>query len=117
MAMQLVAYEIRMAWLEAGQRMPEPPWDRPWAESAAVEGMLGHLERVLRRVRFLDARDSGQVMMRMRRLFFRTRLDEVEVNILRGLCSAVERRTPEPPGAGAGVGDGAGDGRAGPGQS
>lgn len=95
MAMQLVAYEIRMAWLEAGARMPEPPWDRPWAETASVEGMLGHLERVLRRVGFLDARDSGQVMMRMRRLFFRTRLDEIEVNILRGLCSSVERRVPE----------------------
>ncbi|MDZ7824752.1 MAG: RNA methyltransferase [Gammaproteobacteria bacterium] len=91
MAMQLVAYEVRMAWLDAGERLPEPPWDRPWADSAAVEGMLAHLDSVLEATGFLDLRDPGLVPMRLRRLFFRTRLDQVEVNILRGLCGRIER--------------------------
>lgn len=106
MAMQLVAYELRQAWLDQSGGLPEQAWDRPWAESAAVEGMLEHLERTFNLVGFLDHRESGQVMMRMRRLFFRTRLDQVEVNILRGLLTRVEqvaagsgagnRKPPEP---------------------
>ena len=94
MAVQLVAYELRMAWLDAGARPPEPPWDRPWAESAAVERLLEHLERLLRASGFLDEREPGTVLLRLRRLFFRTRLDQVEVNILRGFLSALERRLP-----------------------
>jgi tRNA C32,U32 (ribose-2'-O)-methylase TrmJ len=97
MAVQLVAYELRMGWLDAGARPPEPPWDRPWAESAAVERLLEHLERLLGESGFLDEREPGTVLLRLRRLFFRTRLDQVEVNILRGFLSALERRlsTPE----------------------
>ncbi|MEE4302415.1 MAG: RNA methyltransferase [Pseudomonadales bacterium] len=94
MAMQLVAWELRSAWLEHGGRLPEPPWDRPWAESAAVEGMIEHLSDALDRTGFTDGRDAGQVMLRLRRLFFRTRLDQVEVNILRGLCTRIERLVP-----------------------
>ncbi|HSG87622.1 MAG TPA: RNA methyltransferase [Pseudomonadales bacterium] len=90
MAMQLVAYEVRMAWLEAGSRLPEPPWDRPWAESAQVEGMLEHLNGVLDEIGFLDRGDPGHVPHRLRRLFFRTRLDQVEINILRGVLGRVQ---------------------------
>ncbi|MEE4360767.1 MAG: RNA methyltransferase [Pseudomonadales bacterium] len=92
MAMQIVAYELRMAWLDAGARPPEPPWDRPWAQSAAVEHLLAHFERLLAATGFLDGREPGQVLLRLRRLFFRTRLDQVEVNILRGFLAGVERR-------------------------
>lgn len=112
MAMQLVAYELRMAWLDAGDRLPEPPWDRPWAESAQVEGMLGHLDALLDDIGFLDRRDPGHVPLRLRRLFFRTRLDQVEINILRGLfgrmqyllglqtASAKDATDPQPPDGG-----------------
>ncbi|TVS19049.1 MAG: RNA methyltransferase [Gammaproteobacteria bacterium] len=92
MAMQIVAYEIRQSWLDAGARPPEPAWDRPWAEAAAVEGLLEHLSEVLDQVNYYDRREPGQVMLRMRRLFFRTRLDQVEINILRGLLTNVQKR-------------------------
>lgn len=90
MAMQLVAYEVRMAWLEAGDRLAEPPWDRPWADSASVEGMLAHLDGLLDDIAFMDRRDPGHVPLRLRRLFFRTRLDQVEINILRGVFGRVQ---------------------------
>ena len=99
MAMQLVAWELRSAWLEAGARLPEPPWDRPWADAGAVEGLIEHLEATFALTGFTDRRDAGQVLLRMRRLFFRTRLDQVEINILRGLCTRIERLLG--PGAGA----------------
>ncbi len=92
MAMQIVAYEIRQAWLDAGARPPEPAWDRPWADAAAVEGLLEHLSEVLDQINYYDRREPGQVMLRMRRLFFRTRLDQVEINILRGLLTNVQKR-------------------------
>lgn len=96
MAMQIVAYEIRQSWLDAGGLMPEPDWDKPWADTRAVEGMLEHLSDVLDLLQFYDQREPGQVMLRMRRLFFRTRLDQVEVNILRGLLTNMERRAGQP---------------------
>ncbi len=96
MAMQIVAYEIRQTWLDAGARMPEAAWDRPWANAAAVEGLLEHLSEVLDLVQFYDRREPGQVMLRLRRLFFRTRLDQVEVNILRGLLTNMQRKVGTP---------------------
>ena len=92
MALQLVAYEVRMAWLLGEATATEPPWDRPWAESGAVEGMIEHFAEALDAVGFTDQRDPAQVLLRLRRLFFRTRLDVVEVNILRGFFSALQRR-------------------------
>ena len=90
MAVQLVAYELRMAWLE-GARPPEPPWDRPWASSEALEHFMEHLDRMVDHSGFLADREPGQVRLRLRRLFFRTRLDQVEVNILRGVFTGLER--------------------------
>jgi tRNA (cytidine32/uridine32-2'-O)-methyltransferase len=40
---------------------------------------------------FLADREPGQVRLRLRRLFFRTRLDQVEVNMLRGIFTGLER--------------------------
>lgn len=96
MAVQIVAYEIRQAWLDAGARMPEQAWDRPWAETEAVEKLLEHLSEVLDMLQYYDRREPGQVMLRLRRLFFRTRLDQVEINILRGLLTNIERRAGRP---------------------
>lgn len=90
MAVQLVAYELRMAWL-AGVRPPEPPWDRPWASSKALEHFMTHLDRMVDHSGFLADREPGQVRLRLRRLFFRTRLDQVEVNMLRGIFTGLER--------------------------
>jgi len=92
MAVQLVAYEVRMAWLEQADTPPPQRWDRPWARASDVEGFLAHLDSVLEEVGFYDDREPPHVMRRMRRLFFRTRMDQVEVNILRGMLSAMQRR-------------------------
>ena len=48
-----------------------------------------HLERVLTISGFLDPADPRHLMRRLRRLFNRTRLDENELNILRGILAAV----------------------------
>lgn len=88
-AVQIMAYELRMV-LEEGviadksdPRLPEP------ASLQEIEGLHHHLEEVMVQSGFLDPTQPKRLMRRMRRLFARTRLEKEEVNILRGLLTAV----------------------------
>jgi tRNA C32,U32 (ribose-2'-O)-methylase TrmJ len=45
---------------------------------------MGHLQAALSHCGFLDADNPGQTMTRLRRLFTRVRLDDTEVQMLRG---------------------------------
>lgn len=93
-AVQIVAYELRMVLEEAnivgetGLHLPEP------ASLHEIEGLHNHLERVMIRSGFLDPTQPRRLMRRMRRLFARTRLEKEEVNILRGLLTAVDPKKP-----------------------
>jgi tRNA (cytidine32/uridine32-2'-O)-methyltransferase len=53
--------------------------------------LYAHFERALTRLRFLDPDNPRQLMRRLRRLFNRSQLDRMEVNILRGILSAAEK--------------------------
>lgn len=89
-AVQIIAYEVRQAALDA-----EPMSQRPEARSAAAEelGQLyAHLEETLVAVGFLDRAKPGRLMHRLKRLFNRARLDQNELNILRGFLAAVQGR-------------------------
>ena len=55
-----------------------------------VEGDV-HLEQVLTNLNFLDPDNPRHLMRRLRRLFLRARPDQNEINILRGILTAVER--------------------------
>jgi TrmH family RNA methyltransferase len=87
MAVQVLAYELR-----AAQSDPPPEYvaDAPLATSKELELFYEHLERVLTDVRFLDPDNPRHLMRRLRRLFVRARPDQNEVNILRGILTAVE---------------------------
>lgn len=89
-AVQVLAYELRMAWLAA---MPVEEAQRP-APSATAEDMerfYAHLQRVLLVIGFLDPANPRHLMRRLRRLFNRAQPSQVEMNILRGILSSVER--------------------------
>lgn len=90
-AVQVIAYELRVASLMAKEL--EPAWDYAWANSAELEGFYGHLEQMLLDIEFLDPAVPRQLMPRLRRLFNRTRMDVMEVNILRGIFNAVIKGT------------------------
>ena len=99
MAVQLVAYELRLALVD---EPPAPASDFPPATAAAMDLFYGHLERVLLASRFLNADNPRHLMRRLRRLFNRSQLDENELNILRGMLSALvpgsgDRSDGEPP--------------------
>jgi tRNA (cytidine32/uridine32-2'-O)-methyltransferase len=87
MSVQLVAYEILMAREQPQSRMQ---LETPLASSGDMERFYSHLESVLGQVDFEDR--TGHLMERLRRLFNRAQLDGNELNILRGILSAVEGR-------------------------
>jgi tRNA C32,U32 (ribose-2'-O)-methylase TrmJ len=62
----------------------------PLAPSGDVEHFYAHLHQVMNEIDFEDR--TGHLMERLRRLFNRAQLDRNELNILRGLLSAVQGR-------------------------
>ena len=60
------------------------------AASGDVEHFYAHLLEVLKEIDFDDR--TGHLMERLRRLFNRAQLDRNELNILRGILSAVQGR-------------------------
>ncbi|HEY8520860.1 MAG TPA: RNA methyltransferase [Gammaproteobacteria bacterium] len=93
MAVQVLCYELRM-WrlLEEGRgHVPAPPAsDFPPATAAELEGFHEHLERVLVAAGFLHREHQKQIKLKLRRIFHRAGLDRNEVNILRGMLTALD---------------------------
>jgi TrmH family RNA methyltransferase len=93
MAVQVVAYELWLAMRPGAPPPPEP--DVPLATADEMLRLYAHIEEVLDLIDFRDRTGSGQLMTRIRRLFNRAQLDQNEMNILRGILTAVqERRRP-----------------------
>jgi len=88
MAVQVLAYELRMAWLGGGQAGEQR--EVPMACAEDLERFYEHLQRVLVNAQFLDPEQPRQLMRRLRRVFVRAGLDEQELNILRGILAAVD---------------------------
>lgn len=86
-AVQVMAYELRMAVAELAQ-VQEQQFEAATLEE--IEQFYAHLERTLVAIGFLDRERPKRLMQRMRRLFSRTRLEKEEVNILRGILSAAD---------------------------
>jgi len=92
MAAQLIAYEIRMAALADAPPMA-PVRETPLATSEDIERFYVHLEQVMTDANFRDRTQSGTNLMgRIRRMFQRAELDANEVNILRGILTAVQNQ-------------------------
>lgn len=95
MAVQLVSYEVRMAFLAHQQALTNEQkkaknnsslTDYPDAQS--LEYFYQHTERVYRELGFI--RNEG-VMQKLRRLYQRAHLETKELNLLRGMLTAVEK--------------------------
>lgn len=92
MAVQLVAYEIRMKAL--GDTLPveeDAHWDTPFATAKDMQHFYTHLEETLIEIGFLDPGAPRQLMRRLKRLYNRVRLDEMELNILRGTLAETQK--------------------------
>ena len=91
-AVQVMAYELRMASLKTEPSSPVVDAAGVAASFDQIELLYDHLERVAISSGFLDPQEPKRLMQRMRRLFARARLEKEEVNILRGILGACEKR-------------------------
>jgi tRNA (cytidine32/uridine32-2'-O)-methyltransferase len=92
MAVQIVCYELRM--LAVQEQLPageDDQWDTPFTSRDNMERFYTHLEQTLADIEFLDPAAPRQLMMRLRRLYGRVRLDEMELNILRGILTETQK--------------------------
>jgi len=90
MAVQIVSYELFRA---RGIEVDTAPAAGPLADPVEMERLYGHLAQVLEEIDFRDRTQGGtHLMARLRRLFQRAALDRNEVNILRGILTAVQSR-------------------------
>lgn len=90
-AVQILAYEIfQEAQRAETVRAPGADADVERATAEELELLYDHLERVLERIGFLDPANPRLLMRRLVRLFNRAELDRTELNILRGILTAVE---------------------------
>lgn len=88
MAVQVICYELRLASIDSP--LPEVP-EVPLATAEEMEYFYAHLEAVLTASGFLNPENPRTLMRRLRRLFVKASPDQNEVNILRGILTAVER--------------------------
>jgi tRNA (cytidine32/uridine32-2'-O)-methyltransferase len=92
MAVQIIAYELHLQSMHTG--LPESDvsqWDAPFATVENMQRFYTHLEEALIDIEFLDPAAPRQLMSRLRRLFNRVRLDEMELNILRGILTESQK--------------------------
>lgn len=90
-AVQVAAYELRLAGLDIGAPPPINEAGLP-ATHEEVEGLMGHLEAAAVTSGFLDPAQPKRLMPRMRRLFARAAPEKEEVLILRGMLAALMKQ-------------------------
>ncbi|WP_416139561.1 RNA methyltransferase [Halomonas sp. HK25] len=89
-AVQVLAYECRLAWL-AGQEAPLEEPCQALATHAELEHYFAHLERTLVAIGFHDPAMPRQLMARLRRFTLRARPERMELNILRGILTDTDK--------------------------
>ncbi len=88
-AVQVMAYVLRRTALR--ETFEQPVLDA--ADLGEVERFYAHLEQTMVRIGFLNPAAPKRLMPKLRRLFSRTRLQKEEINILRGMLSAMEKHS------------------------
>jgi tRNA (cytidine32/uridine32-2'-O)-methyltransferase len=89
-AVQILAYEIYLAHRQDPH--VDPDSQRDLAGADMLRGFHEHLAQALDDVGFTDPRQSEKLLRRLRSLFQRARPDKDEINILRGILSAMQGR-------------------------
>ena len=85
-AVQVACYELSVAMEYAGLSLRQLEIEP--APHEEVERFFVHLEDVLRQIGFFNTKHPNKLMQKLRRLYARARLEQEEINILRGILSA-----------------------------
>ena len=93
-AVQVLSYELRLAAFDGAPPVVTKaiPFASPPATNDDIERFYAHLDRVMVNTGFLDPRQPKRLLPKLRRLFGRAELERDEINILRGILDAVEKK-------------------------
>jgi len=91
-AIQVIAYELRMTQEAGGEVVAAKSDEVELATMEEVEQFYTHLEEVMVASGFLDPEKPKFLMHRLRRVYNRARLEKQELNILRGILTAVQKQ-------------------------
>lgn len=91
-AIQVICYEIWMA-----QQASVPPTTdeapREYPDQATLTHFYRHLETTLKQINFILPQHEGKTMLKLQRFFNRGRPEVLELNMLRGILTAIQRHT------------------------
>lgn len=85
-AVQIIAYELYLC-VSSELSLPLRQKIEPLAKSADIELFYEHLKELLIAIDFLKLSNPKKLLQRLRRLFNRVKLEQSEVNILRGILT------------------------------
>ena len=92
MSVQLVCYELFSHDAERSFKFQKNDnWDIPKANTIHLKNLIDHFIRVSEQLEVFNKGNPRQIEARIKRLFSRIGLDEMEVNFLRGFLSAAEK--------------------------
>ena len=97
-AVQVLTYEVRMAWLaQQGQPTKMAKLETNGEQASLpvtadeLELFYGHLESTLVQIGFHDPSNPRHLMSRLRRLYGRSNISKLEMNILRGILTETQK--------------------------
>ncbi|HID00434.1 MAG TPA: RNA methyltransferase [Piscirickettsiaceae bacterium] len=94
-AVQVVAWEVYQHWLGDEKPVSNTFEGAPQVSAAVMEGFYAHLFTLLEQVEFMDVKQNEHFKRRLRKLFYRASLNQKEVDILRGIFRACQRKIGE----------------------
>ena len=89
-AVQILVYEIRVAFLE--EQNADDYWDVDLANNEQTELLINHMDELMQQVEFYDVDNPRKLLLRVRRFFKRSRIDVMETNIFRGLFATIQKK-------------------------
>jgi TrmH family RNA methyltransferase len=97
-AVQVLTYEVRMAWLAAQGQPTKMAKLETHAEQSSLpvtadelERFYAHMESTLVQIGFHDPENPRHLMPRLRRLYGRSNISKLEMNILRGILTETQK--------------------------
>ena len=90
-AVQILAYEIRLSYLQ-DRHVNKEYWDVELANNEQTERLINHMDELMQEVDFYDVENPRKLLVRVRRFFKRSKIDVMEANIFRGLFATNQKK-------------------------
>ena len=90
-SVQTLSYEIYKQYSSENQNYLTTADAREQVSSGDMERFYTHLEKTYLSTGFINSKHPGEVIKRLRQLFARAQPDQMEMNILRGMLTSVDK--------------------------